>query len=150
MRRRDLKGDPGRVNSFFKYYDTSAPAHLSGNQLCLRDHHYLCLSVCTDHHSEVLLLCWKTFKSLVWPVQNIIARWCVCKLFLRNSLCVQICNLTESMACSERRDSVTSGGTGIHVRAALLPQPTRLQAHLLTRWLSSRTPKGGRGTASNS
>lgn len=62
--------------------------------------------MCTDHHSQVLLPCWKTFKSFVWSVQNIV-RWCMCKLFLRNSLCVQICNPTESTAYSKGGGSFT-------------------------------------------
>lgn len=60
------------------------------------------------HHSEVLHLCWRTLKSLLRSVQNI-ARWCVCKLFLRNSLRVQMCNPTESMAQSRGR----GGGAGL-------------------------------------
>lgn len=35
MRRQDLKGDPGRLNSFLKYYDTSAPTHLAPETNCV-------------------------------------------------------------------------------------------------------------------
>lgn len=35
MRRQDLKGDPGRLTSFFKYSDTSAPAHLAPETNCV-------------------------------------------------------------------------------------------------------------------
>lgn len=94
------------------------------NQSCLLDHHDLCQYVCTDHHSKVLLLCWKTFKSLVRSLQNI-ARWCMCKLFLRNSSCVQICNLTESTASVARGVAALWGcGTrDAHSRNALGAHP---------------------------
>lgn len=79
--------------------------------------------MCTDHHSEVLLLCWRTFKSLIRSVQNI-ARWFICKLFLRNSLCANL------QLDRKQGEGQLSGDAAGHTCAALRPgAPVLLQSH---------------------
>lgn len=111
MRRQDLKGDPGRLNSFFEY-DISAPAHLALETNCVCSITITFTCTCAQTITLKLTFCAEELSNPFWSVQNIIARWCVCKLFLRNSLCVQICNLTESVACSKRSDGVRGCSTG--------------------------------------
>lgn len=148
MRKRDRKRWL-ECNSFFKYYDTSAPAHLARANCVLRDHH--CLCVCTEPSLWSSPFVLKNFQIPCLAGTEYYGEGDACA----NSswgilLCVQICNLTESMACSKRSGSATGlwhrGDTACSVSATTHSSASS-PTHTLT-FIPHR--KEGRGTASNS
>lgn len=150
MRRQDLKGNPGRLNSFFKYYDTSAPAHLAPETNCVCRITITFACTCAQTITLKLSFCAEELSNPLFGRYRILQRGDACANSSWGILCV--CKFATWQKAWHAARGVTASGAvalGMYVHAAVSPQPTLLQAHLLTRWLSSRTLKEGRGIASN-